>query len=185
MLSHLSQSLLLNCCIPSPSAPSPPVHLHTHTRCWWELCIRAHISAYVCIVCPFESMYETTAHIPVCVCIYIYYYYYYFFFMHSTAHGYCLKMQRSISFFPHSPRFPRPSQPQFPPDRYNTFYYITPLTPHRSPFCSLHCSFSFKPTSCTHSSWRKTASNIPRVIKKKKKKKTRVKLCLCTSAFQG
>lgn len=31
MLSHLSQSLLLNCCIPSPSPPSLPVHLHTHT----------------------------------------------------------------------------------------------------------------------------------------------------------
>lgn len=29
MLSHLSQSLLLSCCIPSPSPPSLPVHLHT------------------------------------------------------------------------------------------------------------------------------------------------------------
>lgn len=92
MLSHLSQSLLLSCCIPSPSTPSPPVHLHTHAAD--GNCVYVHI---------FLPMYALFVHLNPCMkpqltspCVYIY-----IFFKDSTAHGYRLKMQRSICFFFH------------------------------------------------------------------------------------
>ena len=97
MLSHLSQSLLLSCCIPSPSPLSPPVHLHTLLT--GNLCMCTHFCMCGC-ACLSIWIHVWNHNLHPCGITEV------------SAQDFCHKIQRLTCLSP-SPRF-RPSQLQFP-----------------------------------------------------------------------
>lgn len=111
MLSHLSQSLLLNCCIPSPSAPSAAVHLHTHTADWNCVLVDESTHVRVPVRGPFilaKPVKSRSASVLIEVSVQIF---------------------SSFIFTKVSPTFPAAVSP----DRYNTFHYNHSLNAPHTP----------------------------------------------------